>query len=119
MHEHKHDDVWTEETARLIKINLAHLHSMAWSMDLKDLGRPFRKFCMLWSASIALPTQGQNSQVHINMKMFHSGDAFLPSTTSIATKPTVVGRSMLLAVCTAIAPPTPWPIKMTGGGDSP
>lgn len=33
------------------KVNLvvfdAHLHSMAWSMDLKDLGRPFRKFCML------------------------------------------------------------------------
>lgn len=24
-----------------------HLHSMAWSMDLKDLGRPFRKFWML------------------------------------------------------------------------
>lgn len=28
---------------------------MAWSTDLKDLGLPFRKFCMLWRASMALP----------------------------------------------------------------
>lgn len=44
---------------------------------------------------------------------------FLPSTTSIATRPTVVGITMLPTACTAIAPPTPWPIRTMGGGVSP
>lgn len=53
---------WVNASTGTCRAVEPHLHSMAWSMDLKDLGRPFRKFCMLWSASIALPTQaGENS----------------------------------------------------------
>lgn len=45
----------------MMRVNVAfnsHLHSIAWSIDLKDLGLPFRKFCILWSASMALPAGG-------------------------------------------------------------
>lgn len=33
-----------------------YLHSMAFSRDLKVLGRPRKKFCMLLSASMAVPS---------------------------------------------------------------
>lgn len=46
----------------------ADLHSIAWSMDLKDLGLPFRKFCMLWRASMALPRKDKTSLLFLSTK---------------------------------------------------
>lgn len=56
-----------------------HLHSIAWSMDLKDLGLPFRKFWMLWRASIALPAGEEVTCVIVKVSTTRRAPHFLSS----------------------------------------
>lgn len=52
---------------------------MAWSMDLKDLGLPFRKFWMLWRASIALPAGEEVTRVIVKASTTRRAPRFLSS----------------------------------------
>lgn len=55
---------------------IANLHSMAWSTDLKDFGLPFRKFCMLWRASMALPREEKTLVTSVSVQADNSGMFF-------------------------------------------
>lgn len=70
-----------------------NLHSMAFWMLLKWVGRERRKLCILANASMAVP-----------------------STTSMTTQPSSVGINRKCEMCTQIAPPIEWPTIIIGGG---
>lgn len=72
-----------------------NLHSMAFEILLKCVGRDLKKLCMLVNASIAVP-----------------------STTSITTQPNRVGIKRMCEMCTQIAPPIEWPTIIIWGGFS-
>lgn len=94
---------------------------MAFSRDLKVLGRLLRKFCMLFKASIAVPEVRKwisvipSHQICSQIWTLHR----LPSTTSMTQRPSRDGTWLATAVCTAMAPPILCPMIMMGGGLSP
>lgn len=94
---------------------------MAFSRDLKVLGRLLRKFCMLFKASIAVPEVRIRIAVIPNHKICSQIWTLyrLPSTTSMTQRPSRDGTWLATAVCTAMAPPILCPMIMMGGGLSP